>query len=179
MKRDSIDRCTDHRFFCGQFFIWGPECKTVPEDDTGHEFCDEYSFGGWDLGRLYNRKVFSKTIALIAGALVLLGMGGYRMLRFFGGEKIQEKQEVGELDYFQGILLAVLLSLDGVAAGLGTGLAQARAGFLIPGVFLGGLLMMEAGWRAGNYFQHIFQRDISWISGICLMVLGVGTLCKL
>ena len=124
-------------------------------------------------------KFFPKTIALIAGALVLLGMGGYRMLRFFGGEKIQEKQEVGELDYFQGILLAVLLSLDGVAAGLGTGLAQARAGFLIPGVFLGGLLMMEAGWRAGNYFQHIFQRDISWISGICLLILGAGTLCKL
>ena len=76
-------------------------------------------------------------------------------------------------------LLAVLLSLDGVAAGIGTGLVQARTGFLIPGVFLGGMVMMEAGLKAGNRFQDFFQRDISWISGLCLMVLGAGTLCKL
>ena len=101
------------------------------------------------------------------------------MLRFFLPGKSKKEQEVRKLDYFQGILLAVLLSLDGVAAGVGTGLVQARAGFLIPGVFLGGVLMMRTGWKAGNHFQYIFQKDISWISGICLIVLGVGTLCKL
>ncbi|HJD28948.1 MAG TPA: manganese efflux pump [Candidatus Blautia avicola] len=122
---------------------------------------------------------FPRAFALSAGALVLIGMGGYRMFRFFLQEKALEEREVGELDYFQGILLAVLLSLDGVAAGIGTGLVQARAGFLIPGVFLGGVLMMKAGWEAGNHFQDFFQRDISWVSGICLMALGVGTLCKL
>lgn len=124
-------------------------------------------------------RFFPKTLALLVAALILLGMGGYRIFRFFSGEKDQEGQEIRELDYFQGILLAVLLSLDGMAAGLGTGLVQAQAGFLVPGIFLGGLAMMETGWKAGNYFQHIFQRDISWISGLCLMALGVGTLCRM
>jgi len=54
-----------------------------------------------------------------------------------------------------------------------------KRGLLIPGVFLGGILMMEAGWRAGNHFRHVFRKDISWISGICLLILGAGTLCKL
>lgn len=123
--------------------------------------------------------IFPRNFAMTGGALVLLGTGGYRMLRFFLPGKAKKEQEVRKLDYFQGILLAVLLSLDGVAAGVGTGLVQARAGFLIPGVFLGGVLMMRTGWKAGNHFQYIFQKDISWISGICLIVLGVGTLCKL
>ena len=73
----------------------------------------------------------------------------------------------------------MILSLDGMAAGIGTGLVQAEESFLIPGAFLGGVLMMAAGWKAGNHFQHIFQKDISWVSGICLVILGVGTLCKL
>lgn len=122
---------------------------------------------------------FPRAFALAAGALVLLAMGGYRMIKFFLGGEGEEKQKVKELDYFQGILLAVILSLDGMAAGIGTGLVQAEESFLIPGAFLGGVLMMAAGWKAGNHFQHIFQKDISWVSGICLVILGVGTLCKL
>ena len=77
------------------------------------------------------------------------------------------------------LLLAVILSLDGLAAGIGTGLLHAEEWLLIAGVFLGGILMMEAGWRAGNHFRHVFRKDISWISGICLLILGAGTLCKL
>lgn len=122
---------------------------------------------------------FPRNIAIAAGALVLLGMGGYRIWKFLQGRRSGEEQEVQELDYFQGILLALILSLDGLAAGIGTGLVQAEEGLLIPGVFLGGILMMEAGWRAGNHFRHVFRKDISWISGICLLILGAGTLCKL
>lgn len=133
--------------------------------------------GGWT-GRIMEG-FFPRNIALMAGALVLLAMGGYRMIKCLLNRNAQENREIRELDYFQGILLAVILSLDGLAAGIGTGLVQAEESLLIPGVFLGGILMMEAGWRAGNHFQHVFQRDISWISGICLLFLGAGTLCKL
>lgn len=134
--------------------------------------------GGICTGRVMEG-FFPRNIAIAAGALVLLGMGGYRIWKFLQGRRSGEEQEVQELDYFQGILLALILSLDGLAAGIGTGLVQAEEGLLIPGVFLGGILMMEAGWRAGNHFRHVFRKDISWISGICLLILGAGTLCKL
>ena len=134
--------------------------------------------GGICTGRVME-VFFPRNIAIAAGALVLLGMGGYRIWKFLQGRRSGEEQEVQELDYFQGILLALILSLDGLAAGIGTGLVQAEEGHLIPGVFLGGILMMEAGWRAGNHFRHVFRKDISWISGICLLILGAGTLCKL
>ena len=134
--------------------------------------------GGICTGRVMEG-FFPRNIASAAGALVLLGMGGYRIWKFLQGRRSGEEQEVQELDYFQGILLALILSLDGLAAGIGTGLVQAEEGLLIPGVFLGGILMMEAGWRAGNHFRHVFRKDISWISGICLLILGAGTLCKL
>lgn len=122
---------------------------------------------------------FPKSFALTAGALILLGMGGYRIFRFFFPGKPQKERETRELDYVQGFLLAVLLSLDGITAGVGTGLVQARSFLLIPGIFLGGTFMMGAGWKAGNHFQDMLQKDVSWISGICLMVLGMGVLCKL
>lgn len=115
--------------------------------------------GGICTGRVMEG-FFPRNIA-IAGALVLLGMGGYRIWKFLQGRRSGEEQEVQELDYFQGILLALILSLDGLAAGIGTGLVQAEEGLLIPGVFLGGILMMEAGWRAGNHFRHVFRKDIS------------------
>lgn len=134
--------------------------------------------GGIWTGRIMEN-LFPKTIAAVAGAFVLLGMGGYRLLNFFYPGKAQENQDIRELDYFQGIFLAFVLSLDGLVAGIGTGLVQAEEELLIPGAFVGGILMMEAGWRAGSHFRHIFQKDISWISGLCLMILGVGALCKL
>lgn len=133
--------------------------------------------GIWAGGAM--EKFFPQTVALFAGAAVLLGMGGYRIGRFFLPGRKQERPVIRDLDCFQGIFLAFLLSLDGVAAGVGTGLVQAKAGFLIFGVFIGGIFMMEAGWKAGKHFQRIFQRDISWVSGLCLLILGVGTLCKL
>ena len=60
-KWNFTDHCTDHRFFCGQFFIWSAECQTVREDHTGHESCHESSSGGWYLGRQYNRRFFPQS----------------------------------------------------------------------------------------------------------------------
>ena len=178
-KRDFTDHRTDHRFFCGQFFIWDTECQTVRKDHTGHESGHEPPSGSRYLGGQYNRRIFSQDFCLTAGAAVLLAMGGYRMFRFFFPGKSQKEQKVRELDYFQGILLAVLLSLDGVAAGIGTGLVQARTGFLIPGVFLGGMVMMEAGLEGGKPFSGFFSEGYFLDQRSLSDGPGSGNLCKL
>lgn len=51
-KRDFTDHRTDHRFFCGQFFIWDTECQTVRKDHTGHESGHEPPSGSRYLGGL-------------------------------------------------------------------------------------------------------------------------------
>ena len=48
--------------------------------------------GGIWTGRIMEN-LFPKTIAAVAGAFVLLGMGGYRLLNFFYPGKAQENQE--------------------------------------------------------------------------------------
>src|SRR5699024_1684259 len=59
-KRDFTDHRTDHRFFCGQFFIWDTECQTVRKDHTGHESGHEPPSGSRYLGGQYNRRIFSQ-----------------------------------------------------------------------------------------------------------------------
>lgn len=122
--------------------------------------------------------VFPREYALAAGGLVLLGLGLYRIGKLFL-KKEKEDGRITKLTFFQAVFMAVLLSLDGLAAGIGTGLAEAGGILLILGTFAGGILMMEAGWKTGRHFQRFFRRDLSWASGVCLLAIGVGILCKL
>lgn len=40
--------------------------------------------------------------------------------------------------------------------------------------FLGGMGMMKAGWELGSRFRKKTNRDLSWISGMCLLLLAFG-----
>lgn len=122
--------------------------------------------------------VFPRKYTLAAGGMVLLGMGIYRIgKQFLKREK--KEDSVKKLTFFQAVLMAVLLSLDGLAAGIGTGLTESGGNLLILGTFAGGILMMEAGWKTGRHFKCFFRWDLSWVSGVCLLAIGVGILCKL
>ncbi len=118
-----------------------------------------------------------KDVTACLGAILLIGIGLYRILSFFFQK--EENQEIyKELTAAEGFTLAFLLSFDSLAVGVGTGLVQSGQLFLAAGTFIGGILMMELGWKLGCIFRNTTQRDLSWISGVCLLLLAMGFLWK-
>ena len=69
--------------------------------------------------------------------------------------------------------LAVALSLDGLAAGLGAGLAGAGAWLTIGLTFLLTLFAMAGGCRFGTRLARVISTDISWIAGGLLILLAI------
>ena len=125
-------------------------------------------------------EIFPLKLTSGLGIVLLLAIGGSRILKFFQQKPEEWKeQQCRRLTMAQGILMAFVLSLDSLAVGIGTGLAEGGAGFLVPGNLAGGILMMLAGWQAGNRICRAFQRDLSWVSGLCLVFLALCSLCKL
>ena len=69
--------------------------------------------------------------------------------------------------------LALALSLDGIAAGLGAGLFGAGA-FLTTGMTFGlTTAAVTAGCRLGGRFAARLTADVSWVSGVLLILLAV------
>lgn len=125
-------------------------------------------------------EIFPLKLTSGLGIILLFAIGGSRILKFFQQKPEEwEEQQCGRLTMAQGILMAFVLSLDSLAVGIGTGLAEGGAGFLVPGNLAGGVLMMLAGWQAGNRICRAFRRDLSWVSGLCLVFLALCSLCKL
>lgn len=113
------------------------------------------------------------------GTLMLFGIGFYKVLGyFFKREEKRAEPIIKKLTPGEGFVLAFVLSLDSLAVGLGTGLVQSGELFLAAGSFVGGILMMEAGWNLGYRFRQTVKRDLSWISGICLLLLAFGSIWK-
>ena len=106
---------------------------------------------------------------------VLAGMGIYRIFNvLFPSEKCREQSRKKKLTWTEAAVMAFALSADSLAIGIGTGLVQTGEWILVAGSFLCGILMMEAGWKIGACFAAAFKKDLSWLSGVCLMVLAAG-----
>lgn len=112
-----------------------------------------------------------------AGGILLLLLGLCRILSFFF-QKDKNFHAVKVLTPKEGVVLAFVLSADSLAVGMGTGLVQSEEGWLLIGTFLGGVGMMKAGWELGSRFRTKTNRDLSWISGFCLLLLAIGTFCR-
>ena len=111
------------------------------------------------------------------GILLLSFLGIYRMMSFFF-RKETNSCAVKVLTMKEGFILAFVLSADSLVAGLGTGLMQSGEWMLAAGAFLGGMGMMKAGWELGSRFRKKTNRDLSWISGMCLLLLAFGIFCR-
>lgn len=119
----------------------------------------------------------SEDVTMYLGAILLISIGLYRILSFFFQK--EEKQEIyKELTASEGFTLAFLLSLDSLAVGVGTGLLQSGQFFLAAGTFICGIAMMELGWKLGCIFRNTTQKDLSWVSGVCLLLLAMSFLWK-
>lgn len=122
--------------------------------------------------------VLSKSMTSWMGIILLIGIGLYRILQFF--IKKEEKEEIVQRDMTaaEGFILAFVLSLDSLAVGLGTGLVQSGELLLVGVSFVGGIFMMEAGWHIGYRIRMTRKQDLSWISGVCLLLLALGFLWR-
>lgn len=73
--------------------------------------------------------------------------------------------------------LAVALSLDGLAVGFGAAIAQVNALQVTAFSLAAGTLMVLAGGMLGNRIARKVSLDLSWLSGVLLIVLGALKLC--
>ena len=129
------------------------------------------------LGLSFLSGFLSEDVTMYLGAILLISIGLYRILSFFFQK--EEKQEIyKELTASEGFTLAFLLSLDSLAVGVGTGLVQSGQFFLAAGTFICGIAMMELGWKLGCVFRNTTQKDLSWVRGVCLLLLAMSFLWK-
>lgn len=119
----------------------------------------------------------SEDTTALLGAILLVGIGLYRILSFFF-QKEEKEKIYKELTVTEGFMLAFILSLDSLAVGVGTGLIQPGQLFLAGGTFISGIFMMELGWKLGCVFRDTTQKDLSWLSGVCLLLLAMSFLWK-
>lgn len=76
------------------------------------------------------------------------------------------------LSSMESISLATALSLDGAIAGFGSGLSNVNLIETIILSFLIGVFFIMIGYRLGNKIVKKISFDISWISGLLLIVLA-------
>ena len=69
-------------------------------------------------------------------------------------------------------VLAIALSLDSLAVGLGAGLMGASTWLAISFTFLLTIIAMAGGCRFGKKLSDVISSDISWVSGALLIALA-------
>lgn len=73
----------------------------------------------------------------------------------------------------EAISLAVALSVDGLAAGVGAGILDVSHWLIFLIAMLINLFAVHLGCRMGIRFSRKHEQDISWVAGALLIVLGL------
>lgn len=88
-------------------------------------------------------------------------------------EKAADMDRSKELNSKEAMYLGIALSLDSLASGIAYGIGYAHVGLLLILSFSVGVTMIIGGRCIGSHISRYAQRDVSWISGILLMVLAL------
>lgn len=110
---------------------------------------------------------------------LLLGMGCYKLVSAWRKKDEQEETKAKDLSWIEAMLLSFALSLDGIAVGVGAGLIYSNKWILIICSFLTGMTAMLLGWQLGFKSRALITKDISWISGLCLLLLALSRIIRL
>lgn len=98
------------------------------------------------------------------------------LLRVFAEPEEADRDGSKVLSARESVMLAVALSFDSVAAGFGTGMAEANP-LLLTGLSLAmNVLCIVAGCRIGRRIARQTRLDLSWLSGLLLLALAVSKL---
>lgn len=88
-------------------------------------------------------------------------------------EKAADMDRSKELNSKEALYLGIALSLDSLASGIAYGIAYAHVGLLLAMSFAAGMTMIIAGRGIGSRISHYAQKDVSWISGVLLLLLAL------
>lgn len=151
--------------------------------------------------------LISPRIARVIGAIILIILGlyklSYQIIRTTAYRKrlnnqlkssllgidlivnICNQPKIADIDNnknispVESILVATALSIDGIAIGVGTGLAGVSLVFV---ALLGGLMLigtycsLKLGMYIGANLARKFNKNLGWLSGVLLMLIGIFNL---
>lgn len=81
--------------------------------------------------------------------------------------------ESKKLNSKEALYLAIALSLDSLAIGFGSGLGNGNILYLVPASFVMNLLALWSGLIVGKFAMEKSQLDLSWLTGVLLILLAV------
>ncbi|HLR34724.1 MAG TPA: sporulation membrane protein YtaF [Tissierellales bacterium] len=82
----------------------------------------------------------------------------------------------GDIDLSESIYLAIALSLDALAVGFGSSLGSINIKEVLISFFFINILAITSGFHIGNKIISKAKINLSWISGLILIFLGLSNL---
>lgn len=98
------------------------------------------------------------------------------ILNIYADSTIADKDNSRTLSAAEAASLAVALSLDGIAAGFGAGISHVSYIEIIFFSFLTGILAVTLGSFIGRKIANKTELNLSWLSGVVLILLAVSKL---
>lgn len=94
------------------------------------------------------------------------------ILNVYADPKIADVNESNSLSPMEALSLAIALSFDGFAVGLGAALVQINVWCIIILSFLLGIIAIVVGCALGNLISKKISMNISWLSGVLLLIIA-------
>lgn len=107
------------------------------------------------------------------GKLEMQFAGIHFILNIYIDETKADKDRSKVLDAKEAIYLAIALSLDSLTIGFGSGLSNMDYLSIMIFSFIAGFLSVCSGLKIGKKLSNGIKFNLSWISGILLIVLAV------
>jgi len=104
--------------------------------------------------------------------IVFKALNLHFILNIYADPKIADKDDSRTLSLSESISLALALSIDGLAVGLGAALANVNSIMIVVSSVLIGMVAVMGGSLLGEKISNKINLDLSWLSGILLVILG-------
>jgi len=128
-------------------------------------------FFGYLVGRY-----ISSTVTLSLGVGILVLLGGYKIIQYFINKSNGTSPTPRRIKWSETITLAMVLSLDGLAVGIGVSIHNTTLAFcfiVLCFSLVTDLVFFILGHKIGTKATKKTRFDLSWLSGAVLIILGV------
>jgi len=118
--------------------------------------------------------VISEDLTIVISMAILIALGLYRIIK---RPKVEDKHT--NLSWRETFLLAFALSIDGLAVGFGAGIHGVTLLFCIMTTavtMVMGFSLTIAGYKIGRKLTKKTTLDLTWVSGVVLILLGLSKL---
>lgn len=117
----------------------------------------------------------SPAITRYIGVGILAFIGAYKLGQYFINQTNGIKQNTYQIKWSETITLAIMLSFDGFAVGIGAAIYNASLAFCLLAIvfsLIADIVFFTIGHKAGSKITQKTRFDLSWLSGVVLIILG-------